>query len=87
MLQIGPSRVAPLSAGVNAIERGVARRSRRVVAPAWVAAVLPTRMLAQRVVERVTQRNIAKVLDVARSEHAPLTTELPAAPSASEQAV
>src|SRR5262249_25258630 len=31
------SRVAPLQAGVDAIERGVARRSRHVVAPGWVA--------------------------------------------------
>ena len=37
----GVQQVAPLSAGIDAIERGVARRSRRVVAPGWVAPLLP----------------------------------------------
>src|SRR5579884_3177001 len=50
-INTGPRRqVTPLKAGIDAIERGVQRRSRRVVAPQWVAAVLPIRMLAQRVV-------------------------------------
>ena len=44
----GVQQVAPLSAGIDAIERGVARRSRRVVAPGWVAPLLPLRMLVQR---------------------------------------
>lgn len=71
----GPlSRVAPLSAGVDAIERGIERRSRRVVAPGWVAAVLPVRMLVQRIVEVASQRDLAAVLEIARAEDAPLTT-------------
>src|SRR5690348_17142536 len=39
MSEIGPRRrpVTPLEAGIDAIERGIARRSRRVVAPRWVA--------------------------------------------------
>ena len=51
MSEIGPRRrpVTPLEAGIDAIERGIARRSRRVVAPRWVAPLLPMRMLAQRV--------------------------------------
>lgn len=77
-LNTGPRRrVAPLKAGVDAIERGIARRSRRVVAPRWVAAVLPIRMLAQRVVEVVTSRGLDSALEIARRERAPLTTELP----------
>jgi AhpD family alkylhydroperoxidase len=76
-MNMGPNRVAPLKAGVDAIERGVTRRSRRVVAPAWVAAVLPIRMIAQRVVERVSSVGLDRVLETAREEHAPLTTELP----------
>jgi NAD(P)-dependent dehydrogenase (short-subunit alcohol dehydrogenase family) len=76
-LQVGPSRVAPLRAGINAIERGIVRRSRRVVAPAWVAPLLPARMIAQRVVEQATRRGINRVLAIAREEHAPLTTPLP----------
>ena len=48
-----------------------------MVAPGWVAAVLPIRMLAQRVVERVVSRGLDNALDIARAEHARLTTELP----------
>ena len=72
----GPRQVAPLRVGVNAIERGVATRARRIVAPGWVEPVLHIRMLAQRIVERVTAPGLDKVLDIAREEHAPLTTSL-----------
>ena len=77
-MRMGPRRVAPLEAGIDAIERGIARRSRRVVAPGWVAPLLPIRMLAQRVIERYTLPGLERALETARSEHAPLTTELPA---------
>jgi NAD(P)-dependent dehydrogenase (short-subunit alcohol dehydrogenase family) len=70
-------RVAPLDAGVDAIERGIARRARRVVAPRWVGAVLPMRMLAQRVVEAATRSSIGEALDIARAERPPLTTPQP----------
>jgi NAD(P)-dependent dehydrogenase (short-subunit alcohol dehydrogenase family) len=79
-LQVGAgpfARVTPLEVGINAIERGIERRSRRVVAPAWVAAVLPVRMAAQRVVELVARRGLDEALEIARREHAPLTTEQP----------
>jgi NAD(P)-dependent dehydrogenase (short-subunit alcohol dehydrogenase family) len=80
MSEVGPARrrVAPLEAGIDAIERGIARRSRWVVAPRWVAPLLPMRMLAQRVVEASTRSSIESVLDIARSENAPLTTPQPA---------
>jgi NAD(P)-dependent dehydrogenase (short-subunit alcohol dehydrogenase family) len=71
------SRVAPLKVGINAIERGIARRSRRVVAPGWVAGVLPVRMLAQRIVELGARPGLDRALETARGEHAPLTTEQP----------
>ncbi|HTX10202.1 MAG TPA: SDR family NAD(P)-dependent oxidoreductase [Solirubrobacteraceae bacterium] len=71
-------RVAPLEAGIDAIERGIARRSRRVVAPRWVGAVLPVRMLAQRVVEAATRGSIQDTLQIALGERAPLSTEQPA---------
>ena len=79
MSEIGPRRrpVAPVEAGVDAIERGIARRSRRVVAPRWVAPLLPMRMLAQRVVEAATRSSIEGVLEVARAESPPLTTPQP----------
>jgi NAD(P)-dependent dehydrogenase (short-subunit alcohol dehydrogenase family) len=70
-------RVAPVQAGVDAIERGIARRARRVVAPRWVAAVLPARMLAQRVVEAATRSSVGEALDLALAESAALTTDLP----------
>jgi NAD(P)-dependent dehydrogenase (short-subunit alcohol dehydrogenase family) len=70
-------RVWPLDAGIDAIERGVARRARRVVAPRWVGAVLPVRMLAQRALELATRSSIERVLEVARGEDAPLSTPQP----------
>lgn len=70
-------RVAPLEAGINAIERGVARRARRVVAPRWVGLVLPVRMLAQRLVDLGARRGLDEALEIARGEAAPLTTTLP----------
>jgi NAD(P)-dependent dehydrogenase (short-subunit alcohol dehydrogenase family) len=73
----GRLSVAPLEAGIDAIERGVARRSRWVVAPRWVGAVLPVRMLAQRVIELATRSSVEDVLQIALAERAPLTTSQP----------
>lgn len=70
-------RVAPLEVGLDAIERGIARRSRRVVAPRWVGPVLPIRMLVQRVVDLASRRGLDAALQVAREENAPLTTPQP----------
>jgi NAD(P)-dependent dehydrogenase (short-subunit alcohol dehydrogenase family) len=70
-------RIAPVTAAVNAIERGIEQRSRRVVSPGWVAAVLPVRMLAQRFTEVSSRRGLQDLLDLARSENAPLTTIQP----------
>ncbi|MEA2160477.1 MAG: hypothetical protein QOD66_2857 [Solirubrobacteraceae bacterium] len=79
-LQFGPRRVAPLKAGIDAIERGIVRRSRRIVAPRWVGLLLPVRMPAQRVIEgflvRLAIRNVDAALEIARHEQAPLTTDL-----------
>ncbi|WP_127782720.1 SDR family NAD(P)-dependent oxidoreductase [Rhodococcus sp. X156] len=71
------SKVAPLSLGVDALERGIARRSRRVVAPGWVGPVLHIRSLAQRVTDRATQNGLQDSLRIARTENAPLTTAQP----------
>ncbi len=74
----GPlARVTPLSVGIDAVERGIARRSRRVVAPAWVGPVLPLRMLAQRLIDVTSQRGLQEALRIARTENAPLTTPQP----------
>ncbi|MBV9944511.1 MAG: SDR family NAD(P)-dependent oxidoreductase [Solirubrobacterales bacterium] len=73
----GSRSVAPLETGIDAIERGIARRSRRVVAPRWVGAVLPIRMLAQRAIDLATRSQIQSVLEIARAEDAPLSTPQP----------
>jgi hypothetical protein len=68
------ARVTPLRHGIDALERGIARRSRRIVAPRWVAAALPLRMAIQPIVDRASQRGLREALEVARAEDAPLTT-------------
>ncbi len=74
----GPfGRVTPLQVGIDAVERGIARRSRRVVAPRWVGALLPIRMLVQRGVDVGAQRGLREALRIARNEQAPLTTPQP----------
>jgi NAD(P)-dependent dehydrogenase (short-subunit alcohol dehydrogenase family) len=70
-------RVAPLEVGIDALERGIARRSRRVVAPRWVGPLLPVRMAIQPLIDRVAQPGLAKALETARHEDAPLTTPQP----------
>jgi NAD(P)-dependent dehydrogenase (short-subunit alcohol dehydrogenase family) len=70
-------RARPLKLGIDALERGIARRSRRVVAPRWMAGALPFRMTVQRVVDRVTQPGLARVLEIAREEQVSLTTAQP----------
>ncbi len=73
----GRMPVAPVEDAIDALERGIARRSRRIVSPRWVGAVLPIRMLAQRIVETQTRRGFGKTMDIARAERPPLTTQQP----------
>jgi NAD(P)-dependent dehydrogenase (short-subunit alcohol dehydrogenase family) len=73
----GPLPVAPVGPAIDAIERGIARRSRRIVSPGWVGAVLPIREIAQRVVELRARRGLGKALEIARRERPPLTTPQP----------
>jgi NAD(P)-dependent dehydrogenase (short-subunit alcohol dehydrogenase family) len=72
-----PTKPAPLSAAIDAIERGIDRRSRRVVAPRWVAPLLPARMIAQRAIDRAIGGRADDALEIARREHAGLTTPQP----------
>ena len=72
-------RVAPLKVAIDALERGIARRSRRVIAPASAAPLLPLRMAVQPVIDRAVQRHLHRALEIARDEHAPLTTPQPQA--------
>jgi NAD(P)-dependent dehydrogenase (short-subunit alcohol dehydrogenase family) len=71
------TRVAPLSSAVDAVERGIANRSRRVWAPAWVGPLLPFREVAQRVVEVLAVRDLEPALEIARREQVSLTTVQP----------
>jgi NAD(P)-dependent dehydrogenase (short-subunit alcohol dehydrogenase family) len=71
------STVAPLHVAIDALERGIARRSRRVVAPSWAAPLLPLRMLAQPFVDIGAQRRLSAALEIARTEEASLTTPQP----------
>ncbi len=72
-------RVAPLKVGIDALERGIARRSKRVVAPAWAKPLLPLRMAVQPFVDIGAQRKLRAALEIAREEDAPLTTPQPGA--------
>ncbi|MDO9356973.1 MAG: SDR family NAD(P)-dependent oxidoreductase [Solirubrobacteraceae bacterium] len=69
--------VTPLKVAIDALERGIARRSRRIVAPGWVAAILPIRMVVQPVMDRLIQRNVRNALAIAATEDAPFTTPQP----------
>lgn len=71
------SGMTPLSAGVDALERGIAWRSRRVYAPRWVGPLLPIRMIAQRTFDEVVAGRVERALTVARTESPALTTEQP----------
>ncbi|NVI89093.1 SDR family NAD(P)-dependent oxidoreductase [Actinomadura sp. BRA 177] len=71
------SAVTPLKVGIDALEQGIARRSKRVVAPWWVGGVLPVRMFAQPVVDRTVQRGLRQILEIARKEQVELTTPQP----------
>ena len=73
----GHMAVAPLEPTIDAIERGILKRSRRIVSPRWVSALLPIRMGVQRVLELQARRGLAKTLEIARSEDVELTTPQP----------
>jgi NAD(P)-dependent dehydrogenase (short-subunit alcohol dehydrogenase family) len=70
-------RTAPLEVGIDALEQGIARRSKRIVAPGRNRPLLPLRMFTQPFVDRIVQRHLAEALEIARTENAPLTTAQP----------
>jgi NAD(P)-dependent dehydrogenase (short-subunit alcohol dehydrogenase family) len=69
--------ITPLESGINGLERGIARRARRIVVPWWTAGAMPFRMVVQPFADRITQGNLERALQTAREEDAPLTTEQP----------
>lgn len=77
----GPiTATTPLRVAIDALERGIVRRSRRVVAPSWVGLVLPIRGVAQRVVEWRLRGRVAEAVRIARDEDVPFTTPQPEKP-------
>ncbi|MBF6129213.1 SDR family NAD(P)-dependent oxidoreductase [Nocardia brasiliensis] len=81
------SGVAPLGPAIDAVEKAIARRSRQVVSPWWVAYVLPARPIAQRVVDLALRRGVPRALEIARNEAAPFTTDQPDRPRKMERPV
>ena len=69
--------VAPVAPAIDALEQGIAKRSRRIVSPSWVGVALTFRPLVQRLVELQVRRGIGKALDIARTEQPELTTRQP----------
>lgn len=69
--------VAPVGPAIDALEKGIARRARRIVSPSWVGPVLAIRPIAQRLIERQARRGLAKTLEIARGEEVTLTTPQP----------
>jgi NAD(P)-dependent dehydrogenase (short-subunit alcohol dehydrogenase family) len=61
---------APLSKAIDAIERGVERRSARVWAPRWVGPMLALRGLVQPLTERATLRDPAPLIEGMRAAEA-----------------
>ncbi|HET8931303.1 MAG TPA: SDR family NAD(P)-dependent oxidoreductase [Acidimicrobiales bacterium] len=68
------ARVTPVEAAIDALEAGIDKRSRRIVAPGWVAPMLHLRMVAQRILDVQSRRGVARALAIARDERAGLTT-------------
>lgn len=66
--------VAPLKSAIDALDRGIKNRSRRICAPRWIAPILPARMFAQRVMELRGFPELGLALQIAREENAELTT-------------
>lgn len=71
------SGVAPVEAGLRALERGIAKRSRRIAAPGWVPPVVPLRHVAQRVIELKPMPELEESLAIARTEQVDYTTAQP----------
>jgi NAD(P)-dependent dehydrogenase (short-subunit alcohol dehydrogenase family) len=57
---------APLATAIDAIERGVERRSARVWAPRYVGAMLALRSLVQPLIERRTEKQSAALVEAMR---------------------
>jgi NAD(P)-dependent dehydrogenase (short-subunit alcohol dehydrogenase family) len=79
------SGVAPLGPAIDAVERAIARRKRKVVSPWWVALALPLRPIAQHLIDIALRRGVARALEIARTEEASFTTDQPSRPRTMER--
>jgi NAD(P)-dependent dehydrogenase (short-subunit alcohol dehydrogenase family) len=70
-------RVAPLKVAIDALEHGITRRARRIVAPRTARPLLPFRMAVQPMIELGAQRRLPQALAIARREAVELTTPQP----------
>jgi NAD(P)-dependent dehydrogenase (short-subunit alcohol dehydrogenase family) len=75
----GFGKVAPLSEGIDAIDRGIARRARHVYAPKEVGPLIWLRSIAQPLSELQVRRSkdFAETLRLAEAEQSELTTSQP----------
>jgi NAD(P)-dependent dehydrogenase (short-subunit alcohol dehydrogenase family) len=78
----GPRRTlrepTPLPVAIDALERGIARRTARIYVPRWAAALSLTRLPVQRLLEiGLRGPRVRRALALARTERAELTTEQP----------
>ncbi len=69
--------VGPVGPAIDALERGIAKRSRRIVSPSWVAIALPLGTVVARLLELQVRGGLAETLELARTEEAKLTTPQP----------
>ncbi len=73
-----PTGVTPLPVAIDALERGIRRRSARIYAPRWSAAVALARMPAQLALGlRLRGNKVREALRIAAGEDVPFTTEQP----------
>jgi NAD(P)-dependent dehydrogenase (short-subunit alcohol dehydrogenase family) len=88
----GPlARIAPLSAAIDAVERGIERRARTVVCPRWISPIIRLRGFTQPLQEReIARKGFGDVIEQADREASGLTTVQPdgvgAEPRATEPA-
>lgn len=85
--QLSLSGVSPLGPAIDAIEQGIARRDRRIVAPRWVTPVLAVRAVANRAIELRLRRGVADAVRIARDETVEFTTPQPVADAARPEPV
>ncbi|MDX6739220.1 SDR family NAD(P)-dependent oxidoreductase [Actinocorallia sp. A-T 12471] len=72
--------VTPLPVAIDALEHGIAWRSRTICSPRWVAPLLPLRTLAQHLLETTLPPTIPNAVALATTEPAPFTTPQPPTP-------